>query len=565
MRVGVYPWLALLASMLSACQTPPDRGQPPPQDAAWFTDAASDAGLTFTHVNGMSGGHFMTEIIGSGVALFDYDNDGDLDVFLVQSQGPSTLFRNDLAGGVLHFTDVTAASGIVTKGYGMGVATGDFDNDGFVDLYVTSFGTNQLFHNNGNGTFTDVSKRSGTDISGWSVSATFFDYDRDGWPDLFVGNYLQYRVDETTKCFSPSGAVDYCTPNTYRAQPSRLFHNNHDGTFTDVTARSRIGAEYGPALGVTAADFDGDGWIDLYVANDSQPNQLWLNQHDGTFKNVALSAGVALTAEGKAEASMGVDAGDADNDGDEDLFVTEQTGEGHNLYINNRKTAFEDQSARSGLASASLAHTGFGTAWFDYDNDGWLDLLTVNGAVQTIQALAQAHDPFPLHQTKQLFRNLGNGRFEDVTARAGAVFTLSEVGRGAAFGDIDNDGDTDIVVSNNNGPARLLVNNVGNKKHWLGLNLVGGPERAAPQRQSVGRPFQGRQITGARVEIIRTGSPTLWRRARADGSYASANDARVLVGLGDSTEAPTIRVYGPDRRVTELKNVAIDRYITVTP
>jgi len=559
MRVGVYLRVALLIPLWSACQTPADVGRTPPQEAAWFTDAAADAGLTFTHVNGMSGGHYMTEIIGSGVALFDYDNDGDLDVFLVQSQGASRLFRNDLtpsAGSgqaALHFTDVTGASGIVTKGYGMGVATGDVDNDGFVDLYVTSFGTNQLFHNNGNGTFTDVSKQSGTDVPGWSVSATFFDYDRDGWPDLFAGSYLQYRVEDTTKCFSPSGAVDYCTPNTYRAQPSRLFHNNHDGTFTDVTARSRLGAEYGPALGVTAADVDGDGWPDLYVANDSQPDELWINQHDGTFRNVALAAGVALTAEGKAEASMGVDAGDFDNDGDEDLFVTEQTGEGHNLYVNGGRqlgaVAFEDQSARSGLGAASLASTGFGTAWFDYDNDGWLDLLTVNGAVQTIQALAQAHDPFPLHQTKQLFRNLGNGRFEDVSTRAGAVFVLSEVGRGAAFGDIDNDGDTDIVVSNNNGPARLLINNVGNRKHWLGLAFVG-------------RPFQGRQVVGARVEILR-GSATLWRRARADGSYASANDPRVLVGLGDSTETPTVRVHWPDGRTSEPADVAIDRYVTI--
>jgi hypothetical protein len=560
MRARVYLVALLLLPALSACVR---HEPPPPPGAPWFSDAAATAGLAFTHVNGMSGGHFMTEIIGSGVALFDYDNDGDLDVFLVQSQGRSQLFRNDLNQGALHFTDVTAGSGIVTKGYGMGVAAGDFDNDGFVDLYVTSFGTNQLFHNNGNGTFTDVSKRSGTDISGWSVSATFFDYDRDGWPDLFVGNYLQYRVEDTTKCFSPSGAVDYCTPNTYRAQPSRLFHNNHDGTFTDVTARSHIGAEYGPALGVTAADFDGDGWLDLYVANDSQPNQLWLNQHDGTFKNVALSAGVALTAEGKAEASMGVDAGDADNDGDDDLFVTEQTGEGHNLYINDRKGAFEDQSARSGLASASLAYTGFGTAWFDYDNDGWLDLLTVNGAVQAIQALAQARDPFPLHQTKQLFRNLGNGRFEDVTSRGGAVFRVSSVGRGAAFGDIDNDGDTDVVVSNNNGPAEILLNHVGNKKHWVGLRLVGDPERVAPQKQDVGRPFQGRPVIGARVEIIRKNSPTLWRRSRTDGSYASANDPRVLVGLGDSTETPTIRVYWPDGHMTSMAGVAIDRYVTV--
>jgi hypothetical protein len=511
----------------------------------WFVDAAERTGLRFTHANGMSGGHFMTEILGSGVALFDYDNDGDLDVFLVQSKGRSRLFRNNLIEtGTLSFSDVTDAGGITTSGYGMGVATGDFDNDGFVDLYVTSFGTSQLFHNNGNGTFTDVSKASRTAVAGWSVSAAFFDYDRDGWPDLFVGTYLQYSLEQNTKCFSPSGAVDYCTPNTYRPQPSRLFHNNHDGTFTDVTAKSGIGAEYGPALGVSTVDVDGDGWIDLFVANDSQPNQLWINQHDGTFKNVALASGVALTAEGKAEASMGVDAGDADNDGDDDLFVTEQNGEGHSLYVNDGKGMFEDQSARSGLAAASLAFTGFGTAWFDYDNDGWLDLLTVNGAVQTIQSLAQANDPFPLHQTRQLFHNRGNLRFEDVSTTAGAVFTMSEVGRGAAFGDVDNDGDIDVVVNNNNGPARLLINNIGNRKHWVGLKLV-------------------RDVPGARVEILRKNTPTLWRRARVDGSYASANDPRVLVGLGDSTETPVVRVHWPDGRTTDVKNVAIDRYVVV--
>jgi len=239
---------------------------------------------------------------------------------------------------------------------------------------------------------------------------------------------------------------------------------------------------------------------------------------------------------------MGVDAGDFDNDGDEDLFITEQTGEGHNLYVNDGTGSFTDQSARSGLAAASLGFTGFGTAWLDYDNDGWLDLLTVNGAVQTIQTLADVRDPFPLHQRKQLFRNLGNGRFEEVTASAGAAFQLSEVGRGAAFGDIDNDGDTDIVISNNNGPVRLLLNNVGNRKHWIGLRLV----------------------PGARAAIVRKTGPTLWRRARVDGSYASANDPRVLAGLGDSTETPTVRVTWPDGRTEEWPNVAIDRYTTLT-
>ena len=246
---------------------------------------------------------------------------------------------------------------------------------------------------------------------------------------------------------------------------------------------------------------------------------------------------------------MGVDAGDFDNDGDEDLFMTEQTGEGHNLYVNDGSGTFEDRSSRSGLGPASVPFTGFGTAWFDFDNDGWLDLLTVNGAVQTIQALAQAHDPFPLHQRKQLFRNLGNGRFEDVTTQAGRVFQLSEVGRGAAFGDLDNDGDIDVLVGNNSGPTRLLINDVGSRKHWVVLRLVGA---RTP-----------RDMLGARVEIVRKAGPTLWRRARADGSYGSANDPRVLVGLGDSKEEPHIRVRWPSGRIEDWSRVPIDRYTTL--
>src|SRR6266853_4158827 len=388
MRQGAYtalPMVAAAALMATACGGHPALPAAEHNAPDWFTDRAAEAGLAFTHVNGMTGRLYMAEILAPGVALFDMDNDGDLDVYIPQGHtlGSSaktsrgSLYRSDLRNlpdgtRQIHFTDITSASGIVPTGYGMGVATGDFDNDGFVDLYLTNFGTSQLFHNNGNGTLTDVTASSGTGVSGWSVAATFVDYDRDGWLDLYVGSYLQYSTDASTRCFSPSGALDYCTPNTYKPLPPRLFHNNGNGTFSDVTAKSRIASEFGPALGVTAADFNGDGWIDLYVANDSQPNQLWINQHDGTFRNTALIAGVALTAEGKAEASMGVDASDFDNDGDDDIVVTEQTGEGHNLYVNDGHGAFEDQSARSGLASASLGYTGFGAAWFDVDNDGWL-------------------------------------------------------------------------------------------------------------------------------------------------------------------------------------------------
>jgi hypothetical protein len=287
--------------------------------------------------------------------------------------------------------------------------------------------------------------------------------------------------------------------------------------------------------------------MDIYVANDGAENQLWLNQRNGTFKNVALLAGVALPITGKAEGSMGVDAGDFDNDGDEDLVMTELAGEGTNLYVNDGAGTFEDRGSPSGLEAITLPYTGFGTAWFDFDNDGWLDLLAVNGTVQIIEALRQARDPFPLHQRKLLLKNLGNGRFEDVTDRAGMVFRMSEVGRGASFGDIDNDGDIDVVVANNNGPTRLLVNNIGNRAHWIGLRLVGEGDR---------------DMLGTRVEIVRKAG-SLWRRVRSDGSYASANDPRVLAGLGDSAEPARVRVRWPDGRVEERSDLPIDRYSTV--
>ena len=322
MRGGSRALLTVSVVLACACGRSPDaapttaKAGPSAAAVEWFSDRAESSGLHFVHFNGMSGDLTMPEILGPGVALFDYDNDGDLDVFVVQGQMlgagktlaqarfpprmplPLTarLYRNDLdthADGTrtLRFTDVTDQSGIgaIANGYGMGVATGDFDNDGFVDLYLTNFGTNQLLHNNGDGTFTDVSKTSGTAMTGWSVSAAFLDYDRDGWLDLYVGSYLRYSVEGATKCFSPSGALDYCTPNSYRPMPGRLFHNNRNGTFTDVTAKARIASEFGPALGVSTADFNDDGWIDIYVANDSQPNQLWINQHDGTFRNTALA------------------------------------------------------------------------------------------------------------------------------------------------------------------------------------------------------------------------------------------------------------------------------------
>ena len=352
----------------------------------------------------MSGAYYFPEVMPPGVGLLDYDNDGDLDLYLVQGQplgtgaplrppaGPLTgrLLRNDLrvsADGsrVLHFTDVTDASAIAASGYGMGVAAGDIDNDGWTDLYVTYFGRNQMWRNNGDGTFTDVSARSGTALEGFSVSAAFVDYDRDGWLDLYVGNYVRYSLATDQRCSNLAGVRTYCPPQVYPALPDRLYRNRGNGTFADVTATALIGREFGRALGVSTADFNGDGWMDIYVANDGSENILWTNQRNGTFRNTALLAGVALTAEGQAEASMGVDAGDFDNDGDEDLFMTELNGEGSNLYVNGGTGIFDDHGARSALGPSSLQYTGFGTAWFDFDNDGWLDVLSVNGRVQAAE------------------------------------------------------------------------------------------------------------------------------------------------------------------------------------
>jgi hypothetical protein len=540
--------------------------------AEWFTDQAAPAGLDFVHFNGMSGEFYYPEMFAPGVGLVDIDNDGDLDLYVVQGQmlgkkaiadatiaprGPlrDRLFRNDLvvnADGTrtLRFTDATERSGVALTTYGMGVAAGDVDNDGWIDIYRTGVGGGALLRNNGNGTFIDITAASGTANAGsWGVSAAFFDYDRDGWLDLFIGNYVDYTVDRDVDCVNVTGRRDYCPPAKFPAQRDRLYRNRGDGTFEDVTARALVGGAHGPALGVSTADLDGDGWIDVYVGNDGQPNQLWINQRNGTFADTAFLAGAAVSGAGAAEASMGVDAGDFDNDGDEDLFVTNWLSQMNVLYANMGGGVFQDRRAASGLGAPSLAKTGFGTAWLDFDNDGFLDLLTVNGSVATMEAQAHAGDPFPFRMTNNLYRSDGRGRFEDVSSRAGAPFRLLDVSRGAAFGDLDNDGDTDVVVGTDAGPLRLLVNNVGNRQHWLGLRLLGADGK--------------RDMLGARVTIVRSDGVTLHRRVRADGSYASANDPRVLVGLGDAAGAARVRVVWPDGTAEEVGALPSDRWSVV--
>lgn len=529
-----------------------------------FTDQAASTGLDFVHFNGMSGELYYVENMGSGVALLDYDGDGDLDIYLVQghmigkdktvadatfgpvSEIPITdrLFRNELTIGpdgapVLRFVDVTESSDIVADGYGMGVATGDFDNDGDPDIYLTNFGSNQLWRNNGDGTFSDHTAESATDDSRWSVSAAFWDYDRDGWLDLYVGNYVEYRLATDRPCVSSTGAPDYCGPLAYAPVPDSLFRNRGDGTYEDVSESAGLLNESpGGGLGATTGDFDGDGWLDLYVANDMTPNHLWINQRDGSFRNDALFAGCAVNAEGKAEASMGVDAGDFDGDGDLDLFMAHLSGETNTLYLNDGSGIFRDQTLLAGLGNPSWDYTGFGAAWFDFDNDGHLDLMIVNGSVRTIPALIQAGDPHPLHQPNQLYRNLGDGRFEEVSSQSPTAFQYSEVSRGAAFGDVDNDGDVDTVVTNNAGSVRLLVNRVGQSSEWFAARLVGDP--------SLG----GRDLLGSRISVTTPRGERHWGRSRTDGSYASSNDPRISIGLDQIEKLDAVEVNWPDSRKT---------------
>ncbi|MCP4151686.1 MAG: CRTAC1 family protein [bacterium] len=522
-----------------------------------YSEVAKASGLDFVHFNGMSGELYFAEMTGQGGGFLDYDNDGDLDVYLVQGNilGPGKtmkdalfpsrdpnprdrLYRNDLSVDKngkrrVQFVDVTDKAGLKMTGYGMGVATGDFNNDGWVDIYVTNYGPNCMLYNNGNGTFTDVTKKTGTGCELWGTSAAAFDYDHDGHLDLYVANYVDADANNNKRCFAKSSRRDYCGPSGFNPLKDRFYHNKGDGTFEDVTDKVLENYKtFGSGLGVVTTDANNDGWLDIYVANDGNANHLWLNNKGKSFSDDALFAGAAVNNDGQAEASMGIGVGDFDCDGDEDLFMTHIMAETNTLYLNNGKGLYEDRTIALGLSAKSFPFTAFGTNWTDYDNDGWPDLFVCNGAVLVLENLARAGDPYPLHQPNQLFKNQKGKRFLEVTSLAGKGIHLSEVSRGAAFGDVDNDGDIDVMVINNNGPVRLMRNNVGHKKKWLGLSLVDGKTKS--------------YLPGTLVALKRKGKPTLWRRVRTDGSYCSANDPRVHFGLDDSDTIESVEIHWPD-------------------
>jgi hypothetical protein len=536
-----------------------------------FSEEALTRGLDFTHFSGACGELYLAEMMGSGVGLFDYDNDGDLDVYTVQggyldpaevgcnAVFPPTpdmlplrdrLFRNDLAAastepGSLRFTDVTEEARIDARGYGMGVTTGDYDTDGWIDLYITNLGGNQLLRNNGDGTFSDVTAAAGVDDPRWSTSAAFVDLDGDDRLDLYVASYVDFSVAGRQHCKSLTGAADYCGPLAYRPLPDRLFRNRGDGTFDPIAWGGAIAQHPSAGLGVASGDFDGDGRLDIYVANDGMPNFLWVLGSDGIVRDTAMLAGSALNREGQAEAGMGVAVADIDADGDEDVLVTHLALETNTLYRNLGGGLFEDQSVATGVAAPSWSFTSFGTAWLDYDNDGWLDLVTVSGAVKIIQELAAQGDSYPLHMPNQLFHNLGGGRFEEVSEQGGDAFSASEVSRGIATGDIDNDGDIDVVLANNSSRVRLLLNRGRPGRHWIGLRVL----------DATGR----RDALGAWVGVERSSGSSLWRRVRTDGSYLSASDARLLIGLGDEPDVERIVVHWPNG-AREAFTARIDTY-----
>jgi hypothetical protein len=533
-----------------------------------FVDVSRSAGLQFVHDNGSVGEFWLAEIMGAGVAIFDFDGDGRMDVWLVQGgpfadrTGPvanDQLFRNVSDQLNLRFIDITAASGVRASGYGMGIATGDIDNDGDLDVFLANFGANQLFENLGDGRFRDITEDSGLSGEVWSVSASFADIDNDGLIDLYVANYVDFGLHNHRYCFSsssrygspgsfgsrpqkdPRSSVGYCSPKNYPSLADKLYRNLGAGRFADISSSAGIAGALGAGLGVVADDFDGNGSVDFYVANDGVENVLWMNQGNATFVEDAVLAGVSVNGNAAPESSMGVAAADFDRDGDVDLFLTHLITETNTLYVNDGDGNFIDASMRTRIAASSLRFTGFGTGWIDVDNDGSLDLFAANGAVSYIKEQVAAGISLPLKLRNQLWLNNARGSYVEVDA--GPAFDLNEVSRGASFSDLDNDGDMDIVVTNNAGPVRLYRNDTP-PAHWLGLSLTGSREWP--------------QITGSLV--WRETEPLYRMRVRTDGSYASAMDSRVLIGLGDDDSAQSIGVRWPDGTIQRFGPLEVDRY-----
>jgi len=554
MKLGLKASLLLAVVILICGATPPSRvGMPAENPANIFTDITDEAGINWRHFNGESEDRILIEAMGGGVAFLDFDGDGLLDIFFVnggetpRGKSPTpvrnALYRN-LGNG--KFEEVAEKAGLSRLTfYGMGVAAADYDNDGFLDLFVTGFPSSALFHNNGNGTFSDVTEKAGVKNSGkWAASAAWFDYDRDGFLDLVICNYARLSFDDPKKC-EYNGVRTYCEQKTYEGMPLTLYHNNRDGTFADVSAQSGLAKFVGRALGVVSVDINDDGWPDLFVARDASPNLLLANKRDGTFEDAGLDAEVAYDSNGVAKAGMGVDAGDLKGDGLPDFVVTNFNDEYHSLFVNPGSFPYEDWTVRSHLAGYTRPFVGWGTQFLDYDNDGQLDLIIVNGHINPVIEFTRADIKYK--EPPLLLRNDGTGVLQNMKETAGPTFRTPMDGRGLAVGDFDNDGDPDVAIVRLKDRPILLRNNVGQDRPWVGFQLQG--------------TTSNRDGIGAKL-TLHAGNRRMVRWVTGGGSYLSSQDRRVLFGLGPGPppKEVNLEIRWPSGQIQKVPGLQTNRY-----